>query len=193
MSVLALGALYLVAGAGAAVVHVALSPGRGAARALDAAMLLLCWPLYGPFLLALRAPGAPGAPAGPPRPEPVEALRRRLAHDEARLREIDAILARPGFSEADAVARVDALRAAGASDTAISSAILRLSDVRRLAAHRARLRAGLDEAHELLKQLPVHAEVPRLLDDSEASTEALVRELLARAEAQARLDAEMPP
>jgi hypothetical protein len=167
----------------------------------DAALLLGFWPLYGPFLLvrAQQAGELPsdkeaaflaavrrasGTPLGRLLPDgaTAQALARGLRAAARRVHELESLLARPDFQEEAAVARLAQLERAGASPAALSSAGMRLQNVRRLRALRDRFAGELDEVGELLAQLTAQAEVLRLSRAADAAAGELVGELLARVE-----------
>ena len=154
-------AVYIVAGAGCAIAALVFR------RPVDAALLLVLWPLYGPFCLARRAAAAP-APASSldllvPDPATLAALAGRVRDGRRRVADIDAVLARPG----------------------LSGALLH-----RLAEFRDRCARELDELDGLLKQLTAQAEVVRLVGIHEPALRELVDELAARAEGLDQLLAE---
>lgn len=191
---------------------------RGRATGLDAALLLLFWPLHGPFLLfsSADAPPAPHSPlrapvepAGPDQLDLMEALERarqtplgallpdrdaatrlaqRLAQARARVLELDALLSRPDFSAQAAQARQDELRERG-DDRAAAVARGRAQQLQRLRALRDRHERELNEVAELIAQLRVQAEVVRLVGDGE-DTRDLINELLHRIDG---LDAVLDP
>ncbi|MCB9552108.1 MAG: hypothetical protein H6705_09555 [Myxococcales bacterium] len=190
MKLQALAALYLVTGAGLAVVVVAR---RGLDRhtALDGALLLVCWPLYAPFAFARPAPRSPllaalaalrHGPLAPllPDDDTLTRLAARLARATARAAELDALTARPDFDPALAEARAAALTAhdqPGAADAARRTA----AHLHRLRALRARAHAELAEVEERLRQLRAQAEVMRHSGEC-ADAAALIGALAARIE-----------
>lgn len=188
----ALAALYLLTGAGLAVIVVAR---RGLDRhtAVDGALLLVCWPLYAPFVYAARTPPADpllaalaalrNGPLAPllPDDDTLTRLAARLARATARAAELDALAARPDFDPALAEARADALAAhgqPGAADAARRTA----AHLHRLRALQARAHAELAEVEERLRQLRAQAEVMRLSGDR-GDAAALVGALATRIEA----------
>ncbi|ACY12910.1 hypothetical protein [Haliangium ochraceum] len=248
MSLDALLCLYAVVGAGCVLAahHAQRSQRlrgahatRAATRAIDAALLGLLWPLYGPLLLLRERDGEGGAhvedsavpdtsevtflsalrrarhtPLGAVLPDEAtaQALARRLRVAAAKVREIDALLAQPAFDEEAAARRLRTLReredqrrgasaaAGGTADPApsaplsLSTAALRLQNIRRLRALRHRFASELDDVGELLIQLTTQAEVLRLAGPASPSAGAagapwgdedageLVRELVSRVE-----------
>lgn len=199
MTLSALSAIYAVAGIGCALARLAWrTQPRG--RFTDAAILLLVWPLYGPFLLmrlgdgpadsevaflvALRRAGDTPLGSVLPDANTARALATRLRVAAAKVDEIDQILTRPEFSESDAQKRLHALESRNASECAISTATMRVQNIRRLRALRNRFANELDEIGELLMQLTTQAEVVRLAG-APAGAEPwseLVRELVSRVE-----------
>jgi hypothetical protein len=196
MTLEGIAVLYAAVGVGTTCAHIA----RGGRRPLDALLVLLLWPLYGPFALARggaegrsevgdeRAAGflaaLRGAARSPladllPGEETVVALARRLELAQRRIGEIDALLARPEFSEVDARARQEAPTA---SEAARQSAGIRVLNIRRLRGLRNRTARELEEVGELLTQLTTQAEVVRLVGTADPTTEELVRELVSRVE-----------
>ncbi len=197
MTLPSLAMLYVVVGTGCAMARLAWRPHpRG--RVADAVLLLALWQLYGPFLLlrlqdgtsesevafllALRRAG--DTPLGGVLPDhaTAKALAGRLRVAAGKVDEIDTILTRPEFCEDDAHKRLSALRARGASETAVSTASMRLQNIRRLRSLRNRFANELDEIGELLIQLSTQAEVVRLAGSPDESSAELVRELVSRVE-----------
>jgi hypothetical protein len=165
-------ALYLLAGLACAVAVSA--SGRGQDRG-DLVMLVLLWPLYGPFVLALggsghrlraerdlrralrRMAGTPFARLLPDRTA-LRALSRSVRAAAARVREIDAVIATvQARSGNPALAQLQAARA-------------------RFAGH-------LDEVDALLARLLTQVEVLRLGGVADVPGEELVGELVTRVEA----------
>ncbi|MEM9488457.1 MAG: hypothetical protein AAGC55_04905 [Myxococcota bacterium] len=199
MNLLALMVLYLLVGAGCACARLAWRA-RPRGRVADAALLFGLWPLYGPFLLiswqgepevassevaflvALRRAGQ--TPLGQVLPDEatVRGLAGRLRVAASKVSEIDALLARPEFSEQDALARRDELARRSASECAVSTASMRVQNIRRLRALRNRFATELDEVGELLAQLSTQAEVVRLAGGLDSSSADLIRELVSRVE-----------
>jgi len=192
VSVMVLACGYLAIGSVAAVLTVIhrRSP-------IDAALMLGLWPLAGPLLLAAE-PGADrrerelltalrraaATPLGAILPDQAtgRALARRLRDAARRVREIDALLARPDFDAGAARARAAELERGGGSPCAVTTAALRAQTIDRLRQLRQRVAAELDEVGEIVAQLVAQAELVRLsggLDDGAAE---LVRELVARIE-----------
>ena len=193
-------ALYLLVGflsAGLALARGWSTPGC----ASDAALLLAFWPLFGPFFLmrSQRSEGLPsdkeaaflaavrrasGTPLGRLLPDgaTAQALARRLRVAARKVSELEVLLARPDFSEETATQRLVELERSGASPTALSSAGMRLQNVRRLRALRDRFARELDEVGELIAQLTAQAEVLRLSRIDDPAAEELVTELLSRVE-----------
>src|SRR5207248_4039666 len=109
---------------------------NGFGRAGDAALLAGFWPLYGPFLL-MQLPETVAAgeldflaalkrasttPLGRllPDEETARALARRVTTASGKTEEIEALLARPEFSESAANVRLEELKAKGASGAALA-------------------------------------------------------------------------
>ncbi len=200
-----LAVLYLLIGLACAAARLAQARqderGHGLA---DAGWLLLLWPLHLPMLLARsRAPGgeyvAAGATADPfldalaraagtplaallPDAETASALSARLRTADARILEIDRLLAEPDFSLSAADARVVELAARG-EERGLAVARSRADNIRRLVTLRDRCTRELEEVGDLLAQLRVQAEVVRLSGDLEGqATRDLVSELVFRVE-----------
>lgn len=180
-----LALLYLLVGLGASAAVLVRARAERTQRVLDAALVLAFWPLYGPFLLIGAGPGAPSsAPRGiaalAPGPDALAALAERIGLADRRLRDIDALLARPEHQEADARAREHALRAAG-DPVGEKLAQGRVAAIRRLVEVRARLARELDQARELLVQLRLQGELVKLAGTPSGSDE-LLEELRLRVE-----------
>lgn len=200
MRLVDLAALYGLVGFGCAVV-VALRPAAPAQRVVDAGLVILFWPLYGPFLLA-RWSGADSGTAGSevaflaalrraagtplaallPDERAARLLARRLRVAAAKVDEIDSLLRRPDFDEQDAQRRLADLQQRCASDNALATAASRIQNIRRLRALRDRFSRELDELDELLKQLTTQAEVVRLAGAPDRDAQDLVREIVSRVE-----------
>jgi hypothetical protein len=199
MSLSALATLYALVGVGAAMTRL-WSRIQPRSRRGDALLLLCLWPLFGPFCL-VRLQGGTGqreterevalllalqrardTPLGPllPDAETAKELCIKLRLRARKIDEIDAISSRPEFDEQDALARLAALRARGASESATATAALRVQNIRRLGALRDRFAGQLDEIGELILQLSTQAEVTRLAGAMDSSGAHLVAELLAR-------------
>lgn len=197
MSLAVLATMYLLVGLACATARVfwRLHP---SGRIGDALLLLFLWPLFGPFLL-LRLQGdttqrevafllamrrAENSPLGAilPDPDTAKQLAVRLRVATGKVEEIDGILLRPEFDEEQAVTRLSGLRARDASETAVSTAALRVQNIRRLRSLRNRFANELDEISELLMQLSTQAEVVRLAGSADASSTDLVQELVLRVE-----------
>src|SRR5262245_27312867 len=161
--------LYGLVGIGCALVVIATSAASPATRAADALLLLLFWPLSGPFLLArgvdatdpssqrelsfllvLRKAAGTPLPSLLPDENTARELARRLRVAAGKIEEIDLILKRPEFDERKAHARHQELRNRGASECALSTASIRIQNIRRLRALRDRFARELDEVGELI-------------------------------------------
>ena len=200
MRLVEFGALYSFVGVGCAVV-VAVRPAVLSSRIVDALLMAAFWPLYGPFLLArwsgAEEPGggsevaflaalrrAEGTPLAALLPDERTArlLARRLRVAAGKVDEIDALLLRPEFDEREALARLEELQQRGASGNALSTATIRIQNIRRLRSLRDRFSRELDEVGELLKQLTTQAEVVRLAGAPDSGARDLVQEILSRVE-----------
>jgi uncharacterized protein YhaN len=194
---LALITVYALTG-----VACALAGARAGAALGDLVLLLVLWPLSGPFLLVGGASAAAGLGRGRER-DLERALRRvagtpleRLLPDRVavralggalraaalRVREIDEILARPGMSSEAAQAQVLALDPSG-SQEARAALSRRLQSIGQLEEMRERFARRLAEVDALLAQLLTQVEVLRLGGASDAPGEELVGELMGRVEA----------
>jgi hypothetical protein len=192
--------VYAIIGCVAAVL--ALEHGGGRMGAVsDAILLLLFWPLYGPFFLmqsqrrdteptdreaaflaAIRR--AAGTPLGSLLPDwpTARALARRLRVAGRKVHELDQLLARPDFSEHQTAERLHTLEANRASPAALSSASMRLGNIHRLHSLRNRFARELDEVGELVVQLTAQAELLRIERGQDPAGNELVVELLSRVE-----------
>ncbi len=200
MKLMDLGLLYGLLGIGSACVLLWRRSDVGGTW-LDAVLVAGFWPVYGPFLLAKlqgsddgaedsevaflaalrRARGTPLA-ALLPDPQTASALARRLRVASGKVHEIDAILTRPEFQAKEAIDRHRDLVDRSASECAISTAAIRIQNIRRLQALRDRFSRELDEVEELLSQLRTQAEVVRLAGVAGDETRDLVQELVSRVE-----------
>lgn len=200
MKLTELSVLYGLVGMGCALV-VLLRPAEQRGRLVDAVLLLGLWPLYGPFvvarwqgrdegvtgreaafLAALRRAGGTPLAALLPDQDTVLALGRRLRVAAGKVVEIDALLGQPGFSESNALERRRQLEQRGATTCALSTATMRIQNIRRLRQLRDRFARELDEVGELLQQLHTQAEVVRFAGTPDAGTRELVDELVSRVE-----------
>jgi hypothetical protein len=202
--VYALAVIYALTGAACAAA--ATASGRMRARITDTLLLLLLWPLYGPFLLAgpsegaWRAPGltrsrerdlwrasrqVAGTPLARLLPDraAVRSLARALRAAASRVREIDDLLARPDMAGEAVEAALQRAEEAAGSIEARSALVLRLQSIRQLRSMRDRLARRLAEVDALLAQLLTQVEVLRLGGPADAPGEELVGELLTRVEA----------
>lgn len=195
MSVTQLSALYLLVGAGWAV---AVTVHRKRLDLIDAVLLGLFWPLYGPFLVLQQtaSAGASGrsgfadslqhARSTPladllPNQADAEALARRLEVAAAKRDEIDAFLADPDLSAERAEARWTELHNRG-EERAATVAMSKVQNIRRLEALRDRFCRELEEVGELIDQLRVQAEVVRIAGSLDEDARELVSELVHRIE-----------
>lgn len=174
-----LALLYLLVGMGASAAVLARHQAARAQRALDAALVLAFWPLYGPLLL-LGSPAA-AAPRGLAALAPGPALVERIGAGELRLVELDALLARPEHCETRALAREAELRAVG-DEVGERLTQARVEAIRRLGERRQRLARELDQARELLVQLRLQSELVRLGDGADEESRALLAELSLKVE-----------
>jgi hypothetical protein len=161
--------------------------------ALDAVLVTLLWPLYGPLVLlgrdrgedellgALRRAAASPLAVMLPDQATARALAHRLRVATGRLVELDLVLARPDFDPGKAEVRAAEL-AAGGQHAAATTAKLRVRTLGQLAALRQRYRAELEEVRELIAQLVAQAELLRLDPEALPGSAELVRELIARVE-----------
>lgn len=192
---------------GAALTALLVTRGQIGARSVDAALVLVLWPLVAPFAMAPAAGrgGASRSPAPPtPRSEqallaalrgvagtplaallPDEATARglvaKLEAAAARVGEIDERLAQPAFDEEAAAARRADFEARGDSFGAATAAS-RVQNIRRLRAVRDEHARRIEQIGELVEQLRVQAEVLRFSGAAEDGTTDLVAELLCRLE-----------
>jgi hypothetical protein len=200
MKLLDLGLMYGLLGLGCALVLLVRRSEVGG-NWLDAVLLAGFWPVYGPFLLA-RIQGTDDGPEGSevaflaalrkargtplaallPDQQTVTALGRRLRVATHKVQEIDAILARPEFQQREALGRLRELQERGASDCALSTASIRIQNIRRMQSLRDRFARELDEVQELLNQLRTQAEVVRIAGVADDETRDLVQELVSRVE-----------
>lgn len=169
-----LAVLYVVVGVG---LVVAVHARRGIGP-VDGVLLVVCWPLYAPFLLVAEQPGLDGL-----LPEADAALRLadRLAQAEARADQIAALLARPRFDAAATRARIERFEADGLSSAA-AAARASLRNIERVSRLHARCRAELTEVQELMIQLETQVEFVRVAGGGTTEARALAADLLARVE-----------
>ena len=198
MSLTELAFLYALVGIGCTFALIAAR--RRATSPLDAGLLTVFWPLYGPFILVQSAPHtqaespsthhladsirrAQRTPFGDLLPDPALAARlaERLDFAARKRDEIDHLLTLPDFSEADAETRREASLDRPDSRAA-AVAHSRLSNIRRLRRMRDQFAMELDEIQSLITQLRVHAEVLRIAGVHGAEGQDLVDELIARVE-----------
>lgn len=190
MKVADLGTLYFLVGAGCLLTYLVRARDLRE-RWIDGVLLLVVWPLYGPFLLAGdrrssqatflealdRAQGTPLSLLLPDR-DTAHRLMERVNDAQRRISELDDLLSRPEFSEKEASARRAVLEERG-DRRAASFAQSRTENIRRLGKLRDRLDRELDEARELLDQLRVQAEIVRIAGTREIESDSLITELKA--------------
>lgn len=167
--VIEVAVLYAAVGVGCAAASLWSPPRSG----LDAAMLVVLWPLLGPLFLARPAPAPAAIDHGD--------LGSRASAARARLAELDRALARPELDLDVAVARVAELERAG-SERALAAARRREQSIRRVCARRKRLADELEELAELFAQLQTQSEIFRLAGAAEVGAEP-VTDLIADIEA----------
>ena len=195
MKIPELAFLYLLVGAGCAAY--AWTKLQGTRRFASAALCIPFWPLLLPSLLAgatndddtsdderhfldvlARIDGTPLASLLPDRTT-VLLLSKRLRTASDRVIEIDRLLERPEFSQADAEVRLGQLRLTG--DAAAAAAVQsRVQNIARLRMLRKRFSSEIEAIHELLSQLRVQAELVRLSGAADAGSRELVGNVLAR-------------
>lgn len=172
-------ALYLVVGAGAALVVARRARGGTAARLGSALAAWLLWPLWAPIALAPTAPARRATASDPIvlrlhhaldevlaaaegsafaallSSEAALRIRREIDRAGARIAELGETLARPGFDPAAAELRVAELERAGtgASARALANARLHRDGVARLARVRDQDRRALDDLAGALEAL----------------------------------------
>jgi hypothetical protein len=169
-----LGVAYLVVGVGLA----AVAARRGRARGGDLALLVVCWPLYGPSLLLAAQPGPAFAHF---LPDPHMAARLQLAVGRVarRAADLDALLAQPAFDREATAARAAAFEVAGRTEAA-AVARASLAHLERLAALQRAAHAEVAWAQELTQALGARAAMARYVGEGAADTAALVAELEGR-------------
>jgi hypothetical protein len=198
-----LSVLYGLVGAGLTALLV--TRGQIGARSVDAALVLVLWPLVAPFAMAPAAgrrgasrstappgsehallvalQGAAGTPLAALLPDEATArgLVAKLEAAALRVAEIDERLAQPAFDEAAAAARRADFEARGDSFGAATAAS-RMQNIRRLRVLRDEHARRIEQIEELFEQLGVQAEVLRFSGAAEDGTTDLVAELLCRLE-----------
>lgn len=170
--------LYAVVGLGSAIAITAYRR-KLQVGLTDAALVLVAWPLYGPFLFARQG----GATALPPRIAcgPTAALAQRITEARDRVGQIESTLARSEFDVQAALTRQSDLEANG--DTrAAAAAAARVRSIRQLVALRDRFARELTEVDELMRQLEVQSQLVALAGDHDDGTDALLAELTSRVE-----------
>lgn len=172
---LELSLLYLLVGFGVALAALARTRTGGGAGWGDAGLLLVFWPLYGPFVLMGRsgptpAPGLPALAQGMP---------ERLHRLSARVEQLEQVLAQPDFQLEAAQRRLELHQSQGELRAA-ARVEARIESIERLQRRRDALSENLAEARELMAQLRVQDQLMRVSGGSEADTSALVQELECR-------------
>lgn len=194
MSLAVLGLAYVAVGIAIAIGCAIM---RLPIRAGDVMFVIGLWPIAAPLVIGgHRGEPDPGAAqlvdalaraqASPlasvlPDAETARVLASRLREAGSRLADLDAVLARPDFDEADAARRAHELAARGATGAA-ATAQLRVRTLGQLRALRVRYRGELDEVRELIAQLVTQAELVRLQPSIAHASSELVRELVTRVE-----------
>lgn len=203
MNLLDLTVLYLVVGAGCAVVVYRRTSGSRRRRATSAAVTLPLWPLWAPIALMPDTPPrseatgraarieaelaqAERAAAGSPFEVLLTAESARRISDELRgalnrIAELDGVLAQPGFDLGEADARMSALTASG-SRRALETAVLHRNNVARIHSLRDRQVRAIEELGELVGALRSQLVLARYAGSSPEGVGGIVTELWARVE-----------
>ena len=198
MSLLDLAALYAVIGIGCGVVV-----WRKKSGLASAALAVPLWPIWAPLVLISDPPkrtpasgrvarieaeleGAAVAARGSAfeilLPQPAcDRIRAELRQAVARIDELDAVLAQPGFDLAQAERRVTALTEAG-SPRALRTAVLHRDNVARLEVLRDRHARAVEELGELVGALRSQLVLARYAGSSPEGVGGIVSELWARVE-----------
>lgn len=204
MSLLDLGLIYLVVGAGCAVVVYRRTAGDLRQRAASAAMALPLWPIWAPIALIDDRPRRSRASDRAARIEeeltrsveaargspfevllPTEAagrIRGEVADAMKRIAELDAVLAQPEFDLDEAERRVSELTETGASKRALRTAVLHRNNVARIQALRDRSVRGIEELAELVGALRSQLVLARYAGSSPEGVGGIVAEMWARVE-----------
>lgn len=203
MSLVDLAVLYALVGLGCATVVWRRTQGSPRRRAASAALALPLWPIWAPLALVpdppRRTPAsgrvarieaeleqAVSAAAGSPfaillPPDAADRIRRELRQAMARIDELDAVLAQPGFDRDEAERRVSALSEEG-SPRALRTAVLHRDNVARLEQLRNKHAHALDELGELVGALRSQLVLARYAGSSPEGVGGIVTELWARVE-----------
>ncbi len=176
MSVTHLACVYALIGAGWAVLRVR-QVGLGGGAAVDVALLIVIWPLYGPLMgdgptAAAPTPLLTGLLAALPDAAEAQRLAQTLAALDGRIAGLDALLAQPDFDPAGARARVAALTAQGHTEAARAAA-RRVAGLDRLLETRARCVAGRAAIDEVIGHLRTQVEVARYTGAAHSAGAAL--------------------
>ena len=175
MSVTQLAVIYVVVGSGWAVFRLSRS-GLSGASLVDASLLLIIWPLYGPLM-----GGTDATPHNPLLIVLLEALpdaesARSMAHTitalDTRIEALDTLLAKPDFDPQVAAERAEALSVAG-HEAAARAATRRQVGLLRLVETRARCVAQRVALDELLVHLRTQVEVARFTGTSDGANQAV--------------------
>ena len=203
MSLLDLGALYLVVGLGCAVILYRRSAGPRARRVGSAALGLVLWPIWAPVALIEDAPPksrstdraarvtaeleeAVRAARGSPfevlfSADAAARIREEMETALTRIAELDEVLARPGFERDAAERRVSELAGRG-SKRAIETAVLHRNNVTHIEALRDRNERAIEELAELVGALRSQLVLARYAGSSAEGVGGIVTELWARVE-----------
>jgi hypothetical protein len=198
-----LGALYALTGLASAVLVWRRNHADTSRRLASSAVALLLWPIWVPIALAPEAPRRPraagriarieteldhaveaarGSPFAILLPaEAAERIRREIRLAAARIEELDAVLAQPGFDRAIADRRVDELSAQGHA-RALRTAVLHRDNVARLETLRERHALALEELGELVSALRSQLVLSRYAGCAPEGVGGIVTELWARVE-----------
>ena len=196
MNLIEFSLLYALVGLGCSAGYIIILE-RRQTNLFDAGILILLWPLYGPFLIVQntssvtesgdpfldaiqRAQATPLASLLPGEETALE-LSKRLKAASDRVKEIRILLEQPDFSEEIARKRHTELLQQG-NTTAAATAMSRIKSIKRLRDMGDRFEAELDEIRELLAKLRIQAEVVRIAGENDDGTRDLVQGLLNRIE-----------
>lgn len=200
--------IYLLLGGVVAVALVLRAEGKGAgARCVTFVAGLFFWPVFAPFLLAPgRAPVSPsvlparavqgrllsalgsveGLAADVLRPEVarLRGLVDAVGRMEARVAEMDALLATPEFDRAGAGAQLETLSRRGltAEDARVQSVQARLRNMERLAAMRERTAADLERVVLQLEEMGSRLQLLKFAGRPDAELVALLQSVASSVE-----------